>query len=190
MRLAKDLAKSVVGVELEEQVKPIYEKYNIPLVRTLEEVKNLNTGESFDIITSFHVIHYLQDPITILKELNSLLKDNGKIIIEVPNANDALLTIYENKAFRIFTYHSASLYLYNTHTLRKLGEKAGFKVEFVKGIQRYPLSNTLYWLSKGKPAGQKIWGKFLDNEILQQSYEQSLASLGATDTLIAQFVKG
>lgn len=44
LRFAKDLAKSVVGVELEEQVKPIYEKYNIPLVRTLEEAKNLNTG--------------------------------------------------------------------------------------------------------------------------------------------------
>lgn len=44
LRFAKDLAKSVVGVELEEQVRPIYEKYNIPLARTLEEAKNLNTG--------------------------------------------------------------------------------------------------------------------------------------------------
>ena len=41
LRFAKDLAKSVVGVELEEQVKPIYEKYNIPLARSLEEAKNL-----------------------------------------------------------------------------------------------------------------------------------------------------
>ncbi|WP_289686459.1 class I SAM-dependent methyltransferase [Helicobacter rodentium] len=143
----------------------------------------------YDVITAFHVIEHLQDPIEILQQLASLLKENGKMIIEVPNANDALLTIYHNKAFQEFTYWSPHLYLYNTHTLRKLGEKAGLKVEFVKGIQRYPLSNTLYWLAKGKPAGQKIWGNFLDNKILQESYEASLASVGATDTLIALFSK-
>lgn len=146
-------------------------------------------GGGFDLITAFHVIEHLQDPITTLKQFNSLLKENGKIVIEVPNADDALLTIYENKPFMEFTYWSPHLYLYNAHTLRKLGEKSGFRVDFVKGIQRYPFSNTLYWLSKGKPAGQKIWGKFLDNEILQEGYEQTLASLGATDTLIAQFTR-
>ncbi|WP_066389196.1 hypothetical protein [Helicobacter himalayensis] len=45
------------------------------------------------------------------------------------------------------------------------------RVDFVKGIQRYPLSNTLCWLSFGKPTGQKIWGNFLDNLILQQAYD-------------------
>lgn len=111
------------------------------------------------------------------------------MIIEVPNADDALLSIYQNKAFQHFTYWSPHLYLYNPHTLRKLAQKAGLHVDFVKGIQRYPLSNTLYWLSFGKPAGQKVWGNFLDNPILQQAYENTLASLGATDTLIAQFSK-
>ena len=32
---AKEFAKSVMGVELEEQVAPIYEQYNIPLMRNL-----------------------------------------------------------------------------------------------------------------------------------------------------------
>ncbi|WP_415578382.1 class I SAM-dependent methyltransferase, partial [Helicobacter burdigaliensis] len=139
------------------------------------------------IITAFHVVEHLQDPIIILKELSACLKENGKMIIEVPNANDALLTIYKNKAFREFTYWSPHLYLYSLHTLRLLGEKADLKVEFVKCIQRYPLSNTLYWLSNGLPAGQKHWGNFIDNPILQNAYEQTLASLGTTDTLIAQF---
>ncbi|WP_394951450.1 class I SAM-dependent methyltransferase [uncultured Helicobacter sp.] len=146
-------------------------------------------GGNYDLLTAFHVIEHLADPIGILRQLASLLKDNGKMIIEVPNANDALLSIYKNKAFSEFTYWSPHLYLYNPHTLRKLGEKAGLVVDFVKCIQRYPLSNTLYWLSNGLPAGQKIWGGFLDSKILQESYESALASVGATDTLIAQFRK-
>lgn len=81
------------------------------------------------------------------------------------------------------------LFLYNLHTLRKLGEKADFKVEFVKCIQRYPLSSTLHWLSTEKPHRHKLWGNFIDNPVLQNAYEQTLVSLGATDTLIAQFSK-
>ncbi len=185
---AKEFAKSVMGVELEEQVAPIYEQYNIPLSRSLSNIGGGGQNK-YDVITAFHVIEHLQDPIEILQQLTSLLKENGKMIIEVPNANDALLTIYHNKAFQEFTYWSPHLYLYNPHTLKKLGEKAGLKVEFVKCIQRYPFSNTLYWLAKGKPAGQKIWGNFLDNKVLQESYESSLASLGATDTLMALFSK-
>lgn len=185
---AKEFAKSVCGVELEEQVASIYEQYNIPLSRNLSNIGGGGQNK-YDVITAFHVIEHLQYPIEILQQLASLLKDSGKMIIEVPNANDALLTIYYNKAFQEFTYWSPHLYLYSPHTLRKLGEKAGLKVELVKCIQRYPLSNTLYWLAKGKPAGQKIWGNFLDNKVLQESYESTLASLGATDTLIALFSK-
>ncbi|TKX29196.1 methyltransferase [Campylobacter sp. MIT 12-5580] len=181
---AQKFAKSITGVELEEQVKPIYEKHNIPLLRSLDECKG---GGHYDIITAFHVIEHLKEPIDILKQLVSLLHDNGKLIIEVPNADDALLTIYKNKAFSEFTYWSPHLYLYNPHTLKKLAQKANLRIDFIKCIQRYPLSNTLYWLGNNLPAGQKKWGHFLDNELLQRAYEDTLASLGATDTLIAQF---
>ncbi|EOG4053627.1 class I SAM-dependent methyltransferase [Campylobacter jejuni] len=40
----------------------------------------------YDVITAFHVIEHLQDPVNILKKLSSKLKDNGKIIVEVANA--------------------------------------------------------------------------------------------------------
>ncbi|WP_238386831.1 MULTISPECIES: hypothetical protein [unclassified Campylobacter] len=73
--------------------------------------------------------------------------------------------------------------------MKKLAQKANLRIDFIKCIQRYPLSNTLYWLSNNLPAGQKKWGHFLDNELLQRAYEDTLASLGATDTLIAQFSK-
>ncbi len=134
-------------------------------------------------------MEHLEDPIAILRQLAELLRDDGKIIIEVPNGNEALLSIYKNKAYSEFIYTNVHLYCFTPHTLRLLGEKAGLKVEFVKCIQRYPISNHLYWLAHNTPNGQKQWGSFIDNPLLQNAYEQTLASLGATDTLIAQFSK-
>lgn len=183
--LAKELAKSVSGIELENQVESIYKTNHIPLYRSINEC--LGGGGKYDLITAFHVVEHLQDPITTLQDLSHCLQKNGKMVIEVPNANDALLTIYNNQAFKEFTYCSGHLFLYSPHTLKKLGEKAGFKVDFVRCIQRYPLSSTLHWLSLNKPQGHKHWGNFIDNPMLQNAYEQTLASLGATDTLIAQF---
>ena len=64
-----------------------------------------------------------------------------------------------------------------------MAKKAKLKVKWIKYIQRHPLSNHLYWLSKGKPAGHKVWN-FLDNISLNKKYEIQLAELGITDTII------
>ncbi|TLT04541.1 class I SAM-dependent methyltransferase [Aliarcobacter cibarius] len=184
LELTKNISKKVLGVELEKAIIPFYKDENIPLENSLD-----NISDKFDIITSFHVIEHIKEPLKILDKLKNLLEDNGKLIIEVPNANDALLTIYENEAFSNFTYWSCHLYLYTQHTLNLLAKQSGFEVEFIKHIQRYPLSNHLYWLSKNKPGGHERWGGFLDSKELNQAYENQLATLGATDTLIACFTK-
>jgi len=181
---AKEVTKYACGVELEKAVKDYYEMQRIDLFSKMDDIKS-----KFDVITSFHVLEHLQDPLKILKQMKTKLNTEGKIIVEVPNANDALLSIYENDAFSNFTYWSCHLYLYTDFTLRLLAKKADLKVDFVKHIQRYPLSNHLHWLSKGKPGGDKIWGSFIDSGELNTAYENQLASVGATDTLLVQFSK-
>jgi 2-polyprenyl-3-methyl-5-hydroxy-6-metoxy-1,4-benzoquinol methylase len=181
---AKKTAKNIAGVELEKAVIPFYKEQNLPLYCNIDEIET-----SFDVITSFHVIEHIKNPHTILKQLKKHLNDKGKLIIEVPNANDALLTLYKSKAFSHFTYWSCHLYLYTAHTLQLLAQQCGFEVKFIKHIQRYPLSNHLYWLSYAKPGGHEKWGELLDSEALSQAYEAQLASLEATDTIMACFTK-
>lgn len=185
LKLTKNISKRVLGVELEKAIIPFYKEENISLENNLD-----NINEKFDIITSFHVIEHIKEPLKILDKLKNLLEDNGRLIIEVPNANNALLTIYENEAFSNFTYWSCHLYLYTHHTLNLLAKQTGFEVEFIKHIQRYPLSNHLYWLSKNKPGGHEKWGNFFDSKELNSAYENQLASLGATDTIIVSLKKG
>jgi len=178
--LAKELAHYVTGVELETRVREYWSG-------KLDIVSDMNSLEkTYDLITGFHVIEHLKDPREILSNLALLLNPNGRIIVEVPNCDDALITLYNSDAFKNFTYWSQHLYLFNAKTLETLGKQAGLRVVAVEHIQRYPLSNHLYWLSEKKPKGHQIWS-FLDTPELKKAYSKALALIGKTDTLIAHF---
>jgi hypothetical protein len=60
--------------------------------------------------------------------------------------------------------------------MTKLIKQLGLKLNWLRHIQRYPLSNHLYWLAKGMPGGQKKW-IFLNNNRLNIEYENQLASV-------------
>ena len=111
----------------------------------------------------------------------------GSIIVEVPSCDDALLSLFGSLEFSDFTYWSCHLYLFNPATLERLLSSLNKKVtiDHITQIQRYPLSNHLYWLSQGKPGGHKKW-TFLNNKELESQYEYALASIGACDTIVAQ----
>lgn len=180
---ARKIAKNVEGVEPDANVRAYFQKAKIKIFSNIDEVLN-----SFDVITLFHVLEHIPDPRTILSSLAKKLNSGGELIVEVPNANDALLTLYKNVPFSKFTYWSCHLFLFTNSTLSLLATQSGLKINYVKQIQRYPLSNHLYWLSNGAPGGHQKW-HFLDSDELHKSYEKQLASVGLCDTLIASFSK-
>ena len=182
LEMAKQSAMSVSGIELERALQSSFQERKLNIFSNLKEAQEKN--EKYDIITAFHVVEHLQNPKDILMELSQLLEEGGEMIVEVPNSDDALLTLYENKAFQNFTYWSQHLFLFNAKTMKELIIQSGLKLNWIKHIQRYPLSNHFYWLSKGNQGGQKDWG-FLDNDKLTVEYEKQLALIGRTDTLIA-----
>ena len=135
-------------------------------------------------ITAFHVVEHLSDPIAVLKTLATKLTKKGRMVVEVPSSEDALLTLYDSSAFQHFTYWSQHLFLFNAETLRRLAKQAGLRIVSIQQYQRYQLSNHLHWLSQGKPGGQQKWG-FLDSPELKTAYANALASVAKCDTLIA-----
>jgi cyclopropane fatty-acyl-phospholipid synthase-like methyltransferase len=176
----KDSCKECAGVEKDLNY---YAKFNrdkrIKIYSGLDEIKG-----KFDVITLFHVLEHLKDPVKVLKELALFLNKGGIIVIEIPNANDALLSIYDCDAFSKFTYWSPHLFLFDNNTLKKTIELAGLKVDKLFQIQRYTLSNHLYWLAKGKPGGHQVWS-FMDSPDLNKEYEKSLSKANSCDTVIA-----
>jgi len=181
LQLAQRVARQVKGVELDKIVR-FYNK-NIEVKKNIDEYK-----EKFDVITLFHVLEYLPDPISFLRKLKKNLKSRGKIIIEVPSDDDALISYYKLQAFKDFTYWSLHLYSYNKKTLAKICQRAGFSNVKIDFFQRYPLANHIGWLKDGRPGGHNVY-KELNGSDLNEQYTRQLRKMGACDTLVAVFKK-
>lgn len=180
LHLIKKFTDTANGVELDLSINRALNNENILCFNNIESIEG-----KYDVITLFHVLEHLPNPIEILNELKKYLTPNGIILIEVPHAEDALLTLYNSSAFANFTYWSCHLFLHTTFTLEKLAEQAGYHINYIKQIQRYPLSNHLYWLSNNKPGGHAVFN-FLNNDTLSGEYENVLASIGKCDTLLME----
>lgn len=175
----RPLVNSVVGVEPEKNLQPYFAEKGLTVFSSLEY---MGKERFFDIITMFHVLEHLPDPRAVLRDLSHFLTPNGVLVIEVPNANDALLTLYKSDTFSTFTYWSCHLFLYTVSTIQTLLNQCGFKTKLINQVQRYPLANHLHWLANKKPGGQTIW-PFLDTPDLQLSYSQALAERNLCDTI-------
>tara|TARA_Y100000816_G_scaffold291420_1_gene282704 strand:+ start:722 stop:1678 length:957 start_codon:yes stop_codon:yes gene_type:complete len=188
LRLASEISMVAHGLELEKKLKPYFKKQSLTVFQNLSDLFKEMPSGGYDIITLFQVLEHLPDPKKTLDELYEILADDGQIIIEIPNANDALLSLYNSTPFSDFTYWSSHLFLYTSGTLELLVKQTNLKVNYIKQIQRYPLSNHLYWLANGLPGGHEVWS-FLNSEDLHLSYEKQLSSIGMCDTIVASISK-
>lgn len=152
-------------------------------IDTYSSIKDIH-NRRFDIISMFHVVEHLSDPISFLESLKLKMSDSGMLIVEVPSVDDALLSLYKSKPFSEFIYWSPHLYYFNPTTLSQLLTKSGYNIITVQQYQRYPLSNHLKWLATGTVGGHIEWS-FLDSPELTAAYSSQLAKLGKCDTLIA-----
>lgn len=178
---AQRIAHRVHGVELEKVMCDALQRDRISCSTRID-----GSG-AYDVITLFHVLEHLAEPLRYLEKLKQHLKPGGMILVEVPNVEDALLSLYQSAAFADFTYWYCHIYMYSNITLCKLAEKAALRVKFIRQIQRYPLSNHLFWLSSGKPNGHKEWGFLRDDEV-DRNYGDMLSRLGIADTILAGLV--
>lgn len=170
--------KRYCGVELGRNERDYLNNKGIVCKKSIDEY-----DQKFDVITLFHTFEHLADPREWLNKFSGHLNRNGKLIIEVPNANDVLLSLYESKSFADFTYWSAHLYLYTVKSLSMLIEETGkYEILSAGQIQRYSIANHLMWLAKGCSGGHQKWN-FMDSDELNGAYEKKLAELEMCDTL-------
>tara|TARA_R100000664_G_C2757828_1_gene146268 strand:- start:3668 stop:4543 length:876 start_codon:yes stop_codon:yes gene_type:complete len=183
LKKARKYASSVSAVEVDEGLKENLESIeNLTLYTSLEEIEK---DKKYDVIFLFHVLEHIKDPEKLLRSLARRLTKDGKIIIEVPNADDALLTLYDCESYKNFYYWKCHLFYYTAKTLQDVCLKSDLSIDYVKQVQRYPISNHLAWIRYGKPGGHHILN-YLDSDILSKEYESRLASIGKCDTLIAR----
>ena len=179
LHLCKDKVKSLSAVEPQSYIKNIIRDEGFNVFSDITELEDYR----YDVLSLFHVFEHISNPIPFLKEAQKKLKKSGVVVIEVPHAKDALLSLYESESFKKFTLWSEHLLLHTRESLKKFVEEAGFRVVSLQGIQRYSLANHLMWLAKNLPGGHKKWSQ-INSELLNNEYEKILENLDLTDTLL------
>ncbi len=96
-----------------------YSESELNLSVTKSPFSEFKTEEKFDLITMFHVLEHLENPVRDLSHLGQFLKPGGKLVIEVPNI------LYPDMAFS-HKWHPGHLFSFTDQTLPLLLEKAGF----------------------------------------------------------------
>ncbi|MGA7608759.1 MAG: class I SAM-dependent methyltransferase [Xanthobacteraceae bacterium] len=156
--------------------------------RTISELCDCGSGAGeFDLILHYYVMEHLADPVAFLRSQLGLLKPGGRIVLEVPNANDALTVLYEIPAYARFIWVVSHRWYFTEKSLAATIAKAGGRGE-VRLDQRYDLSNHIVWARDGRPGGMGRFTHTLGEEI-EDSYRQALIRARVCDTLIGMVQK-
>lgn len=176
--------KNVMGIDISYERRSIAKKHGSVQVIDFDINKPDRDIGRFDIVTLFHVLEHMSDPIIFLKNIKNLMSPNGILICEVPNVKEMLLDNCQE--YNDFYWIRAHLNYFSRETLLEFFRKAGFDNVEIKFEQRYGLINLCNWLTVGKPQIEKP--VFEINEAykpVEAFYRQYLESLGRSDAIIA-----
>jgi SAM-dependent methyltransferase len=150
---------------------------------TIDEVEQSGDAvNGFDLILHYYVMEHVADPVQFLASQLRLLKPNGRIVFEVPNANDALTKLYEIPAYERFIWVVSHRWYFTEKSLAIAIQNAGARGE-VRLDQRYDLSNHMVWARDGRPGGLGRFTHVLGQGI-EDAYREALIRAGLSDTLI------
>lgn len=126
-----------------------------------QDLLNLTLPEDFfDVVTLWHVIEHLPDPLGTLKKINRLLKEDGALIIDCPNFNSLTRRVFREKWYPLDL--PRHFYQFTPKTLKRMLELIGFVVEGIN-YKSFPIHNMcclklsiLLWLSLERPLKQTL----------------------------------
>jgi SAM-dependent methyltransferase len=172
----------VVGVEPDVASRMfIVRELGLPVLPDVGEA--LGGNRVLGPVLLFHVLEHVPGPVEFLQTLGRLVDTGGTLVLEVPNVDDALVSVYQVPVVLRFYYQRTHLYYSPPSTRARVLHLGGFR-SHVEGIQRYDLSNHLRWMLTGEPGGQGYYRDLLGPSAVA-AYADALIRAGASDTLWA-----
>ena len=122
--IAKDIGFEVSGLEANPNSAEIArEKFDLNIYEGFLE--DVEFEERFDAAIMFHVLEHFVDPLATLEKVKGILKENGKLLIVVPNAKSIGTKIFkENYNWNVKQHIS----FFSKSSLELMLKKSGFGV--------------------------------------------------------------
>ncbi len=84
-------------------------------------------GPGFDVVTFWHFLEHEFDPLAALRGAHRLLADDGRLVVEVPNADSMENAVFDRRSYLYDL--PRHLYHFTPATLGRLLQTAGFEIE-------------------------------------------------------------
>lgn len=134
LRLAKEHGFEVSGTEISEYAcRYVGETYGIEVFRG--DLKDAHFPSArFNVVTLWHALEHFPDPQTTLKEIRRILKNDGLLVVAVPNLNNfitrVLYFLAKGKKLKLFSIHAKELHLwhFSPRSLSRLLNVAGYGI--------------------------------------------------------------
>ena len=174
MDLVKNKTSKIYGSDLNQKEIEFCRK-TLKFDVSDEPLEERFAQETFDYITMIYVLEHIAKPKEFLLSVKKLLKPEGRLIILVPNIQDALINFYDIPEFRSFYYCIEHLFYYNSPTIGRLLDSVGLKGT-IEVIQEYPITNHLNWAYRRAPSEtlasrRRVPDVCLNNEVSIEAWE-------------------
>lgn len=176
--------KNISGVEISSERRHLAMKHGCVNILDVDVNKPDKEIGRFDIVTLFHVLEHMADPILFLQNVRKLVNKKGFLICEVPNVSEMLLD--NCKEYNDFYWIRAHLNYFSDKTLLNCLNQAGYQDVQIRFEQRYGLLNLGNWLTTGKPQIDKPVFEIADGyKPVESFYRRCMESAGKSDAIIA-----
>jgi 2-polyprenyl-3-methyl-5-hydroxy-6-metoxy-1,4-benzoquinol methylase len=142
LSLAKQRGWDTYGIDVSEYATDYAKKtFGVTtMCGTLPEVRF--PDKEFDVITLWDVFEHFPNPLTQLREIHRILKDDGIVLLDTPNA-EALIRRIAHFIYWVSLgklsypaqklHHVFHLYYFSRDTARKMFQKSGFNIIWMRG---------------------------------------------------------
>lgn len=113
----------VEGVEVNPDTAAIAGKHFTVHRRVLSE---LQLPAVYDIVTLHQILYGVPDVAGLLRDIRAVLKDDGLLYINTPNADSYAMELYRGRCNHLYGY--TTLNLFNKRSLAELADRCGFEI--------------------------------------------------------------
>lgn len=134
---------SVTALEPDRENVNFIKEFDVNIKKSF--IEKFTTTNKFDFISLNKVVEHLVNPSSVLKKISKLLKKNGIIYIEVPDADNA----YKDKSkFNREEFFADHHHIFSKKSLINITKETGYKTKILKQIKEPSKKYTIYTFLK------------------------------------------